>query len=447
MGLHSSFDTQRGIDYLMRLKKLGLSILLFSTALVTAGVTTQANASASSSDPSAVTSTADTTTSDATHGVIDGTSTVWAELPAGSVALLHSGQLPIYNDDGVQSDTVTISPDGATNNVSRIAINLDPDNTNNLFLQYQNNSSDPNKWVKISSNVFLFIGGSSDMLTDEGGLTPTNLVVNFTDQDGKSIQKSIVLPISSETDQRVSYMNDNIATVMKTLHNDLTQVTYNIDGYTPRATDPVTSDGDYTTTFHYVKKSTPVTPGGNTTDNTTSNTTSAADSSSTSSEPSSSEQPAAQPAPVKETAVYATKAIGLYKTPTFTKANRQHFYAKQSRTNRPQFVVTGYARSKNGLLRYRVRDVHHAQWQGYITANSAYVAHTYYQTNPKTVKVLSRHGINAYNRASLKGKAVKHYARGTSLKIKAVKSYHLTNRFMLPNGHYISANKTLVIEK
>lgn len=433
----------------MKLKKLGLSVLLFSTALVTAGVTTQANASVSSSNPSSVTNVANASTSDATHGVIDGTSTVWAELPAGSVALLYSGQLPIYNDDGVQSDVVTISPGGATNNVSRIAINLDPDKTDNLFLQYQNNSSDPNKWIKLNSKVSLIIGDSGNTLDSTGRFGPINFTVNFVGQDGKPVQKAMVIPINSyETDPAPSsFVDDSIRTAMTNIHNDLTQVTYNIDGYTPRATDPVTSDGDYTTTFHYIKKSAPVTPGGNTTDNTTSNTTSAADSSSTSSESSSSEQPASQPAPVKETTVYATKAIGLYKTPTFTKANRQHFYAKKSRTNRPQFVVTGYARSKNGLLRYRVRDVHHAQWQGYITANSAYVTNTYYQTNPKTVKVLSRHGINAYNHTSLKGKAVKHYARGTSLKVKAVKSYHLTNRFMLPNGYYISANKTLVIKK
>lgn len=312
---------------------------------------------------------------------------------------------------------------------------LTPENATNFFIRVGND-----RYIKFDSTVILHISDdSNDTLTTNGGLTPTNFIVKFVDQNNKDIQKSIVLPISSVKSDQTSYLNPTIAATMTAMHNDLTQVTYNIDGYTPRATNPVTSDGDYITTFHYVKKDAPVIPG--------SNTTSTVDSSSTNSESTSSEQPTPQPAPVKETTVYATKAIGLYKTPTFTKTNRQHFYTKQSRTNRPQFVVTGYARSKNGLLRYRVHDIHHTQWQGYITANSAYVTNTYYQTNPKTIEVLSRHGINAYNQANLKGKAVKHYARGTSLKIKAVKSYHLTNRFMLSNGHYISANKTLVIKK
>ncbi|MGX6428070.1 DUF5776 domain-containing protein [Levilactobacillus yonginensis] len=436
----------------MTFKKLSLSALLFSATLLTAGVAVQTNATASSTDTPTTSATTTDSANNATHGIVDGSSTVWAKVPDNSVAGLASPAdgIPTYDDHGVQKDTI---PGNTGQIITRIAINLEPGNNHNLFLQLQN---DPSKWIKLDWLVVYFmIGGSGDSLDSTGSGTPTNFTVNFVDQNGKAVQDPLVIPISSyrsETDDNgdttyTNYLNDSIKTAMTSIRDDLPKMTYNIDGYTPRATDPVTTDGDYTTTFHYVSKETPVdpgTPGGNTGNN-TSNTTNA--DSNSSSESSSADQSANQPAPVKNKAVYATKAIGLYKTPTFTKANRQHFYSKQSRTNRPQFIVTGYARSKNGVLRYRVRDVHNVKLTGYITANSAYVTNTYYQSNPKTIKVLSRHGINSYSQASLKGKALKHYARGTSLKVKAVKSYHLTNRFVLSNGHYISANKTLVIKK
>lgn len=407
--------------------------------------------SASSTDTP--TTTATTSTSDATHGIVDGAHTVWVDSPEGSVAILASAAngIPTYDDHGVQNGT---TPGYTAQVITRIAINLEPDNTHSLFLQLKSNS---NKWIKLDWLVSLEIGGSTDSLDSTGNGNPTNFTVNFVDQHGKAVQDPLVIPISSYTSKTddngdtiyTNYLNDSIKTAMTSIRDDLPQMTYNIAGYTPRATDPVTTDGDYTTTFHYVSKETPVdpgTPGGNTS-NTGNITNADSSASSSSNESSSADQPAAQPAPVKNEAVYATKAIGLYKTPTFTKANWQHFYSKQSRTNRPQFTVTGYARSKNGVLRYRVRDVHNTKLTGYITANSAYVTNTYYHSNPKTIRVLSRHGINAYGQVGLKGKALKHYARGTSLKIKAVKSYHLTNRFVLPNGHYISANKTLVIKK
>ncbi|WP_367296031.1 DUF5776 domain-containing protein [Levilactobacillus yonginensis] len=428
----------------MTFKKMSLSALLFSATLLTAGVTVQTNATASSTDTP--TTQATTSTSDATHGIVDGTHTAWADLPAGTVAVLGSAAngIPTYDDHGVQNGT---TPGPGAQIVTKIAVNLEPANTDSLLLQLQNN---PTQWIKLNSKVYVSIG--DDTLSSTGGKSPVNFTVNFVDQNDKAVQNPLIIPIDSYLTEEdpTNHVNDSIKTAMTSIRDDLPKMTYNIDGYTPRATDPVTTDGDYTTTFHYVSKETPVdpgTPGGNTGNNTSNTTNTDSSSSSSSSASSSADQSNNQPAPVKKEAVYATKAIGLYKTPTFTKANRQHFYSKQSRTNRPQFIVTGYARSKNGVLRYRVRDVHNAKLTGYITANSAYVTNTYYQSNPKTIKVLSRHGINSYSQASLKGKALKHYARGTSLKVKAVKSYHLTNRFVLPNGHYISANKTLVIKK
>jgi len=75
------------------------------------------------------------------------------------------------------------------------------------------------------------------------------------------------------------------------------------------------------------------------------------------------------------------------------------------------------------------------------------VAPTYYATAPKHVRVLNSHGVNAYRSSKLAGKAMRYYRVGQVLKIKTIKHYHLTTRFQLTNGHYITANKTLVIKK
>lgn len=147
---------------------------------------------------------------------------------------------------------------------------------------------------------------------------------------------------------------------------------------------------------------------------------------------------------VKGSAVYATKKIALYNKPTFTKATRAHWYTKQTRPNRPQFVVTGYARSNAGRLRYRVRSLDGRT--GYITANANFVRNTYYHTNPKTIRVIGNHGLNAYHKVNLSGK-VRHYKRGTTLKIKRIEKHNLTTRLVLTNGTYITGNKTLVIKK
>ncbi len=55
------------------------------------------------------------------------------------------------------------------------------------------------------------------------------------------------------------------------------------------------------------------------------------------------------------------------------------------------FVVTGYAKSNGGALRYEVRDVNkHSKYYGktgYITSNKRYVLNAYYQTMPKNKKI------------------------------------------------------------
>lgn len=149
--------------------------------------------------------------------------------------------------------------------------------------------------------------------------------------------------------------------------------------------------------------------------------------------------------------VYASKKIALYKDSTFKKSQRIATYKKAKRVNRPMFIVKGYARSNDGILRYKVKDVNHgtktAGKTGYITANSKYVSPVYYRSVPKSkiITVISKNGVNAYKTASSKEK-VKHYKRGTHLKIKKIVNYHLTSRYQLANGSYVTGNKKLVIQ-
>lgn len=153
---------------------------------------------------------------------------------------------------------------------------------------------------------------------------------------------------------------------------------------------------------------------------------------------------------VKGSVIYATKRIGLYKKVAFTKANRIAWYPKQKRINRPMFVVTGYARSANGTLRYKVRDVNHgrktAGKTGYVTASRKYVVSVYYASLPKNkqITVISKNGVNAYRSKNLAGKS-KHFKKGTRLTVKKLVKHNLTTRYQLSNGWYVTSNKKLVI--
>lgn len=150
-------------------------------------------------------------------------------------------------------------------------------------------------------------------------------------------------------------------------------------------------------------------------------------------------------------AVYATKHIYMYQNATFNKKQRIANYPKAKRINRPMFVVTDYAHSKAGLLRYKVRDVNHksktAGKTGYITADRAFVVNVYYATMPKNkqITVIAKKGVNAYRNANLTKKA-KNYKQGTRLKVKKIVRHNLTSRYQLSNGNYITGNKKLVIQ-
>ena len=143
--------------------------------------------------------------------------------------------------------------------------------------------------------------------------------------------------------------------------------------------------------------------------------------------------------------VYATKGLYMYKTANFTKSQRISKFVKAKRTNRSSFVVIAYVRSSNGNLRYKVRSLKNGK-VGYITSNRKYVVNAFYQKVPQSqqITVLSSKGINAFKHSSLNGK-VKHYRKGTRLAVKRIVKHKLTTRYQLSNGHFVSANKKLVI--
>ncbi|MCT3396881.1 MucBP domain-containing protein [Lentilactobacillus hilgardii] len=150
----------------------------------------------------------------------------------------------------------------------------------------------------------------------------------------------------------------------------------------------------------------------------------------------------------KGEAVYAVNKIYLYRESTFNKKQRLTSYTKKPRINRPMFVVTDYAKSTNGKLRYYVKDVNHNSVTtgktGYITTNTKYILPVYYQGKHTTITVINPNGVNAYRNKNLT-KRVKHYKQGTVLKVVQLKKHRLTTRFVLSNGRYVTANRKLVI--
>lgn len=149
----------------------------------------------------------------------------------------------------------------------------------------------------------------------------------------------------------------------------------------------------------------------------------------------------------KNEAVYALKKVYLYQKPTFKKSQRKASYVSKPRVYRPMFVVTGYARSANGILRYKVRDVNHLTKNrhktGYITARWAYIRPVYYQSKHKTITVINPRGVNEYKKANLTGK-VRNFKQGKVLKVKKFIHHNLTTRYVLTNGHYITGNRKLI---
>lgn len=150
----------------------------------------------------------------------------------------------------------------------------------------------------------------------------------------------------------------------------------------------------------------------------------------------------------KRSAVFGLKTFYLYQKPTFNKSQRIVKYSKTKRAQRPMFVVTGYAHSKAGLLRYKVKDVNHhsktAGKTGYVTAKKDFIAPVYYQKAAKQIRVLNKSGINIYQNTDLTNQ-VKHVKQGKTLKVTDITNHNLTTRFILSNGQYVTANKKLVM--
>lgn len=145
--------------------------------------------------------------------------------------------------------------------------------------------------------------------------------------------------------------------------------------------------------------------------------------------------------------VYSLKKIYLYPNATFKVSERKAGYVKKPRVFRPMFVVSGYARSKDGNLRYQVRDVNHQSktdgWTGYITTQFAYVRPVYYHSSHNTLTAINPRGVNEYTNKNLTGK-VRNIKQGTVLKVKQFVTHNLTTRYQLPNGHYVTGNRKLV---
>lgn len=261
-----------------------------------------------------------------------------------------------------------------------------------------------------------------------------------------------------EATMPVEYVNDNNGTVVKTdtikgfLGKKGTYTPVVPSGYQLVTSSPVSYDLNSKTnakmTIHIVPI--PVTPV-NPTPTPTPTTPTNPYWNPTTNKPADGKTGLPEYANVKQTAVYAIKPIYMYSSPTFTKSDRIAKYPKQKRINRPMFVITGYDRSNNGALRFKVRDINEGTKNygktGYITAKRAYVLNLYYRSMPKNsqITVIAKGGVNAYKTTSLTGKTAQ-YKKGTRLHVKKLVKHNLTTRYQLTNGRYVSANKTLVIQ-
>ncbi|MFD1456358.1 MucBP domain-containing protein [Levilactobacillus lanxiensis] len=305
------------------------------------------------------------------------------------------------------------------------------ENSNDQYLKPDN----PNKTTYTSADLISKYNGSTAPAGNqtyqwEPTVTPGNpITIHYVDQDGKTIQPDSQLP---------GTLGDNY-----TVNPDTIKGYQYVSATKGSLKGTYTSNPQEVTLSYKVAPVTPVTPGGN---GGTSNATS--ESSNTNDSSSTGDQGHAVVIAQKDRAISAVKKLGLYSTPNFSKKTRQFYYAKQKRTLRPQFVITGVAQSKNGVKRYLVRDVNTGSKRygktGYITAKQAFTVHTYYQHSPKQVKVIS--GTNAYRDKALK-QQVKHLKRGEVLRVKKLVRYHLTTRLVLNDGSFITSNKTKVIEK
>ena len=112
------------------------------------------------------------------------------------------------------------------------------------------------------------------------------------------------------------------------------------------------------------------------------------------------------------------------------------------------FVVKKIVKNQNVRVRFYVKDVNHLSSsygkKGYITARKNYVVPVYYQSKARMITIINPLGVNEYQNKNLT-KPVKNLKQGTHLKVKRVVKHNLTTRYQLANGHYLTANRKLVI--
>ncbi|MCH4164394.1 MAG: DUF5776 domain-containing protein [Lentilactobacillus diolivorans] len=142
--------------------------------------------------------------------------------------------------------------------------------------------------------------------------------------------------------------------------------------------------------------------------------------------------------------ILLTGTARLYRKSQFTQHNLIKSYLRQSRVNRPMFLIIREI-AKN---RYQVRDLNHGNYYGeigYLNVSANKMTNAYYRKNPSKIKVIGTHGINSYRRSNLTRKQ-NHLKKGTIIKIKKVVNRGLTTRLQLKNGQYMTANKKLLIK-
>lgn len=421
----------KGMDVHMSRKYFN-TVLLLSTTLLTglalsSPLTSHADTSTQTSSAVATTASASsTTTSNGNTYGIDDDNIVWITYPSTHVLTTYTGTGTYYNADGSDTNKTVSGTSGALGEV-RINLNQRTAYIWDSMLDATSNTSD-RKYRKITS-VSSFTPFSSVY-------TIKPLTINFVDTDGQSIDHSMTFDFPDNSDK---------------LENALLDATPTVDGYTFSSAAVTTGSDDNPAVTYTFTKNTSDSGSGNESSGSesSSSATSSTDSdnlsdSSSADSTSDSTTSTATKVSVSKISVYATRKIGLYKTVNFTKNNRIRWYQKKPRTKRPTFTVIGYVRTKAGTLRYKVKTT--SGQTGYITANTDYVGYTYYQTTPKKVTVINAKGINAYRKVNLTSK-VRHYRKGTVLKVKAVKQHGITTRLILTNGTYITANKTMVLKK
>ncbi|WP_251946330.1 DUF5776 domain-containing protein [Levilactobacillus brevis] len=409
------------------------TVLLLSTTLLTGLALSHplighADASTQTSNAVATTtaSASSTTTSNGNTYGVDDDNIVWITYPSMSVLTTYTGTGTYYNADGSDTNTTVSGTSGA---LGEVRINL---NQRTAYVW----DSMLNATSNTSARLYRKVTSVSNFMYLSSVYTTKSLTINFVDTDGNSIDDSMTFDFPDNSDK---------------LENALLDATPTVDGYTFNSAAVTTGSDDNPAVTYTFTKNTSDSGSGNESSGSesSSSATSSTDSdnlsdSSSADSTSDSTTSTATKVSVSKILVYATRKIGLYKTVNFTKNNRIRWYQKQPRTKRPTFTVIGYARTKAGTLRYKVKTT--SGQTGYITANTNYVGNTYYQTNPKKITVINTKGINAYRKVNLTGK-VRHYRKGTVLKIKTIKHHGITTRLILTNGTYITANKTLVLKK